>query len=72
MAFDGKGHRLGMGGGYYDRTFSFLKSGHKASLPYLLGLGYEFQQVKSLPFEGHDVQLNGIATEKKFQSARLV
>jgi len=72
VAFDPQGNRLGMGGGYYDKTFSFLKSLHKAHQPYLLGLAYEFQRIKKLPAELHDIPLNGIATEKRYQSTQLV
>ena len=74
VAFDERGNRLGMGGGFYDKTFSFLKKANQLRNegPYLLGLGYEFQRVKRLPFEAHDVPLNGVATEKRYKSTRLV
>jgi 5-formyltetrahydrofolate cyclo-ligase len=42
IAFDSEGNRLGMGGGFYDRTFSFLHNS-KRSHPHLIGLAYEFQ-----------------------------
>jgi 5-formyltetrahydrofolate cyclo-ligase len=62
VAFDSQGHRLGMGGGYYDRTFSFLKDKihHK---PKLLGLAYDFQQVEQLPYEEWDIRLDYAVTE---------
>ncbi|WP_430460606.1 5-formyltetrahydrofolate cyclo-ligase [Thalassolituus sp. LLYu03] len=62
VAFDGTGNRLGMGGGFYDRTLMFMrKSGHK---PALIGLAYELQKWDELPAEPWDIRLNGIATER--------
>ncbi|MFT5592004.1 MAG: 5-formyltetrahydrofolate cyclo-ligase [Oceanicoccus sp.] len=63
VAFDENGGRLGMGGGFYDRTFEFLKqSGFNK--PKLIGLAHEFQKVATLPIETWDVPLDGIITEK--------
>lgn len=64
VAFDSHGHRLGMGGGYYDRSFAFLNTG--ARKPRLIGLAYEFQQVSALPAEPWDVPLAGVACERGF------
>ncbi|SRR5690554_1184019 len=63
VAFDGQGHRLGMGGGYYDRTFAQLHRG-RWQRPRLLGLAYAFQRVDALPAEPWDVPLWGVATER--------
>lgn len=62
VAFDRKGYRLGMGGGYYDRTFR--KKGAKR--PLLLGLGYDFQKVGFVPHTNLDVVLDAVITEKQF------
>lgn len=43
VAFGQQGHRVGMGGGYYDRTFSFLRYRQHWRRPLLLGTAYEFQ-----------------------------
>jgi 5-formyltetrahydrofolate cyclo-ligase len=64
VGFDRKGHRLGMGGGFYDRTFEFLLSSSKKK-PFLLGIAFSFQEVDSLPSDSWDVNLNGILTEKE-------
>lgn len=64
-AFDPKGNRLGMGGGYYDRTFAFKKLCERGSRPWLCGLAYAFQQVPTLPVESWDVSLDAMVTEKK-------
>lgn len=68
IAFDAKGNRLGTGGGYYDRTFSFLQSLSKtAPRPFLLGLGYALQQINEIPVDVWDIKLDGVLTEKGWQ-----
>jgi len=69
VGFDGQGGRLGMGGGYYDRTFEFLRHSKelkktKKNCP-LIGVGYEIQGVDKLPADPWDVPLDGILTEKR-------
>lgn len=66
VGFDPEGHRLGTGGGYYDRTFSFL-IGKQLKKPILIGLAYELQLVEQFPHDAWDVPLNGILTEKKWR-----
>ena len=63
--FDEDGNRLGMGGGFYDRTFSFPRD---ASKPVLFGLAHECQKVDSIPVADWDIPMQGIATEKRFYS----
>lgn len=65
ISFDRHGHRLGTGGGYYDRTFAFLNA-HLSKNPYMVGLAYTVQQVDSLPSDAWDIVLNGVLTEKEF------
>ncbi|MDH5407494.1 MAG: 5-formyltetrahydrofolate cyclo-ligase [Gammaproteobacteria bacterium] len=65
VAFDMQGNRLGMGGGFYDRTLAFLKSRSHWRKPRLIGLAYEFQCVEQLPAQNWDIPLNTIATEEK-------
>lgn len=65
VAFDKKGNRLGMGKGYYDRTFAF-KNDHLRSKPFLLGLAYDFQEVPDLHAHHWDVPLNAVLTEHQF------
>lgn len=64
VAFDAAGNRLGMGGGYYDRTLAYLARRNHWRKPNLLGTAYAFQQVDALPHESWDVPLHGIATEE--------
>lgn len=63
VAFDDRGRRLGMGGGYYDRTFAHLRQ-LSWQRPRLLGLAYAFQRVGPLPAEPWDVPLCGVVTER--------
>ncbi|MCI1711110.1 MAG: 5-formyltetrahydrofolate cyclo-ligase [Chiayiivirga sp.] len=64
LAFDRRGARLGSGGGYYDRSFAFLREQSRPARPLLVGVGYAFQQVGSLPVEPWDVALDYVATEE--------
>lgn len=64
VAFDVRGNRLGMGAGYYDRTFAFLLQ-HKTG-PQLVGLAYEFQKLsENLTPESWDISLDYAVTEKQ-------
>lgn len=64
VAFDAAGNRLGMGGGFYDRTFAFVRTSRVK--PKLVGLAYELQKYASLPAESWDIPLAAIATEKNY------
>jgi len=64
VAFDKSGNRLGMGGGFYDRSLAFLLHRRYWHKPKLCGVAYEFQQVKRLPCQPWDVPLSAIATEE--------
>jgi len=59
VGFDSEGGRLGMGGGFYDRTFANKRTDET---PLLIGLAHDCQQIKSLPVEGWDVPLQAIIT----------
>jgi len=61
LAFDASGHRLGYGGGYYDRTLQALRAKKKIIA---VGLGYSGQQRDDLPNEPHDETLDMVVTEK--------
>lgn len=64
VAFDESGNRLGMGKGYYDRTFAFLLQKRYSNHPHLVGLAYEFQKVPHLTVNPWDVPLHRVVTEK--------
>jgi 5-formyltetrahydrofolate cyclo-ligase len=59
VAFDRRGHRLGRGGGYFDRFLSRLPSRARR-----VGLAFEFQLMKELPVESHDLPAHAVVTEK--------
>jgi 5-formyltetrahydrofolate cyclo-ligase len=63
LAFDKNKHRLGYGGGFYDRTLQQLKSaGHKFIS---VGYAYSFQEINFLPTHDGDKQLDYIITDEK-------
>lgn len=64
VGFDEQGGRLGMGGGFYDRSLAYRsrrKNGHK---PTLLGLAHECQKVDRLPLASWDVPLQATVTDQ--------
>jgi len=64
VAFDAKGNRMGMGGGYYDRAFEFKQKTSRHS-PRLVGLAHELQKQRQLPTEPWDIPLFAIFTDKR-------
>lgn len=65
VAFDAAGNRLGTGGGYYDKSFAFLKRVPRAH-PALIGYAYECQKLPELAAEAWDIPLLGVVTEQQF------
>ena len=63
VGFDEHGGRLGMGGGFYDRTFAFSRVRPRL-MPKLIGLAHDFQKTNSLPIEAWDVPLHSVITER--------
>ncbi|AMG59691.1 5-formyltetrahydrofolate cyclo-ligase [Pantoea vagans] len=61
VAFDQHGQRLGMGGGFYDRTLQNWRQ--HGFLP--VGLAHDCQQVDSLPVAEWDVPLPAVMTPSK-------
>ncbi len=62
VAFDAKGHRLGMGGGYYDRT---LASSIQSNSPAIMGIAHSLQYVSHIPTEPWDISLSTVITPNK-------
>jgi len=67
VAFDEQGNRIGMGGGYYDRSFSFLRRQQHWQHTRFIGTAYAFQQVAQLHAKPWDVHLSGVFTEYGYQ-----
>lgn len=63
-AFDIKGHRIGTGGGFYDRRFAYLKAGRGWRRPRLIGVAYDLQKVPRVDVQPWDVTLDAVVTER--------
>ena len=61
VGFDADGHRLGMGGGWYDRSLAFRRTA--AAPPWLVGAAFDAQRVDALAAEAWDVPLDAVCTE---------
>jgi 5-formyltetrahydrofolate cyclo-ligase len=59
VAFDKDCHRLGKGGGFYDRTLAHLRKNHTILA---IGLAYDCQEIDHVTGETHDQQLDCIVT----------
>ncbi len=60
VAFDKHGHRIGMGGGYYDRTFAGADSLRHS---FLMGVAHRCQQIHDIRPEPWDVALDLVLTD---------
>ena len=61
VGFDADCHRLGMGGGWYDRSLAFRQE--RAAPPWLVGAAFAAQRVDALPREAWDVRLDAVCCE---------
>lgn len=66
VAFDARGHRIGYGGGYYDRLLPLLR--HDARR---VSGAFELQIVASVPAAPHDVTVDAVVTEQRTLEPRL-
>lgn len=67
VGFDARGHRLGMGGGWYDRSFAFRNrraDNPQSPPPWLVGAAFAAQQLDALAAEPWDVVLDAICSER--------
>ena len=60
-AFDRRGHRIGYGAGFYDRTLAALRAEKEIAA---IGLAYAAQEVLFVPAADHDEPLDMVVTEK--------
>ena len=63
VVFDADRNRIGMGGGFYDRSFAFRKNSG-IETPLLIGVAHELQKVDRLIPEDWDVRLDMIVTDQ--------
>lgn len=64
LAFDNHCTRIGMGGGYYDRTLA------KENHPLLIGVAYEFQHQTWLEPQEWDIPLTAVVTQTTIRWAK--
>jgi 5-formyltetrahydrofolate cyclo-ligase len=65
VAFDRHGSRMGMGGGYYDRSLAFRNHRQHWKKPLLIGVAYSCQESSQLPVNPWDIDMDLIITEKE-------
>lgn len=63
VAFDLQGHRLGMGGGWYDRSFAFRRT--QPAPPWLVGAAFAAQRVDSVMPQPWDMPLDAACDERQ-------
>jgi len=64
VGFDDHGHRLGMGGGYFDRSLEYRRHRQRWLKPHLLGVAHDIQRTASLTADPWDIPLQGVITDQ--------
>ncbi len=59
VAFDSRYHRLGRGGGHYDRLLSACRATTR-----IIGVAHSMQEIDTIPISPYDISMNSIITEK--------
>jgi len=67
VGVDINGHRIGYGGGYFDRALSSLIH-DKSKKPLIIGLGYDYQILSKNLAEPHDLRYHKVVTESRVLS----
>ncbi|SFT99241.1 5-formyltetrahydrofolate cyclo-ligase [Sedimentitalea nanhaiensis] len=62
VGWDGKGYRLGYGGGYFDRTLAVLQPP-----AFAIGVGFQGARLRTIYPQPHDIRLDAIVTEAGMQ-----
>ena len=60
--FDRRGHRIGYGAGYYDRSLARLRA---IKAIHAVGVAYGVCEVAAVPYDAHDQSLDAIVTENE-------
>ncbi len=63
VAFDRNFNRIGMGGGFYDRCFAFLRHRKHWLRPKLMGVAFKCQEVEKISPNAWDIRLYRVFTE---------
>lgn len=66
VGFDARCNRMGMGGGWYDRTLAYLRQRTRWRRPLLVGVAHACQYVEMLSANPWDVPLDLVVTEERF------
>ena len=69
VAFDSKKNRIGYGGGYYDRTISYLMSKQKI---FTIGVAFDEQEIDLVPVTEFDKKLDLIITQTRIIEWRFL
>lgn len=62
VGFDEQANRMGMGGGFYDRSLAFMR--RPGPSPALIGVAHACQQVETLPVEAWDIPLDAVVSDR--------
>ncbi len=72
VAFDASCHRLGQGGGFYDRAMASLAAPGARPRPAFIGIAHWFQQVDGVPRQRWDLPLDAVATDRSVIGGNLI
>jgi 5-formyltetrahydrofolate cyclo-ligase len=70
VGFDTDCNRIGMGGGFYDRTLAYLRQRNHWRRPRLIGIAHACQRLERIDPRPWDVPLDAVATEERIYSRR--
>lgn len=70
VGFDGGCRRIGMGGGFYDRTLAYLRRRRVWRRPLLIGVAHACQRLPQIEAMPWDVALDAVVTERGIQWCR--
>ena len=71
VAFDEHGNRIGMGGGFYDRTLATLAHKKHWNRPKLIGIAHDCQRVDKIESQSWDIPLPAIVTDKQYYQKHI-